>query len=134
LLDFSNADTSNNNFLTNFGGGIYAQNSGTFTLKSSTFSNLNHARSGGGVALGITQSEKPTIIPSNPTHEIENCTFTSNTANFGGGLYILDVDYLQIKGSVFQNNKVKYNNRTQNSGNGGAIFYTATGMYYYYMF
>ena len=46
-----------------------------------------------------------------------NCTFTANTATFGGGIYVNGVTVLSLTGCTFTSN-----GNANNLGNGGAVF------------
>jgi hypothetical protein len=96
-------------------------------LATSTFSNITHAKNGGAIYLSYSVSNKPNSFPLLATHKINNSTFTSNTAQFGGAVLISDIDYVQISSSTFDSNTAIHDKEETNAGLGGAIAYTATG-------
>ncbi len=79
------------------GAGLYVINSRSLELKDVNFSrNYSSAEYGGGAYI------------KNGTVEIENCTFTQNSANRdGGALYIKEAN-ATVKSSTFQENDANY--------------------------
>lgn len=88
-----------------FGGGMYASQSSSFTVSNCTFT-LNHANDGGG------------FFNEAPRGDLVNCIFQDNTAvDNGGGLYILGSS-LNVTNCIFSGNET---GDTYGPG-GGAIF------------
>jgi hypothetical protein len=88
-----------------FGGGIYASDSASFTVSNCTFK-LNHANDGGGFFIEAPQGE------------LINCIFQDNTAvDNGGGIYILGPT-LNVTNCIFSGNEAG----DTNGPGGGAIF------------
>jgi hypothetical protein len=90
-----------------FGGGMYASDSSSFTVSNCTFK-LNHANDGGG------------FLNEAPQGELINCIFQDNTAvDNGGGIYILGPS-LNVTNCIFSGNEA---GDTYGPA-GGAIFNT----------
>ena len=96
-LIFNNGDTSSSTTTADIeGGGIYVSNPTTFFLDGSKFENLNYAHYGGAIFMKFSASVKPSSIPIEPTWNIVSWNFTSNSAPFGGAVYVSDVDYVRF--------------------------------------
>ena len=69
----------------------------------------------------MTDNFKSDNIPNSAFWKITSSTFTSNSARYGGAIFIKNVDYVQITSSIFTNNAA-----VSDSGVGGE----AGGNYY----
>ncbi|MGD8765328.1 MAG: choice-of-anchor Q domain-containing protein, partial [Desulfobacteraceae bacterium] len=88
-----------------FGGGMYASETSSFTVSSCTFTS-NHANDGGG------------FFNEAPQGDLVNCIFQNNTAvDNGGGLYILGSS-LNVANCIFSGNEAG----DAYGPGGGAIF------------
>ena len=124
-LTFSNSNPSGSSLTQNLqGGGIYASNPATFFLDQSKFENLNYSQFGGAIYLAFSTTNKPSAIPSEPTWNITSSNFTSNSASFGGAVYVDDVDFVRFTSCKFTSNTaVILNNQ---GGDGAGLYYAAT--------
>lgn len=74
----------------------------------------------------LSSTFKGTSIPGTARYQLNSCTFTSNSAKFGGAAYISNPDYVQIQASTFSTNSAKAVSSV--GGNGGGVYYSSSGM------
>lgn len=109
-----------------YGSGISAMNMNYFRLNNSSFKQLNYGGFGGVIYLTVTAATRiPT--PSLPVYVIDSCSFESNSAHFGGAVYLDDVDYAMISSCKFLNNSVVTTD--SKGGYGGAIYFFTSGTF-----
>ena len=121
-------DTSDNQYTSDFGAGVYAEDSTDFVVESSTFENLTFAQAGGAIAIyktgSLTENDE---LPNSTYYTIKDSTFTSNLAYVGGAIYIYDTETVSISNCTFDSNKADLTDQEENSGFGGAILYHTSG-------
>lgn len=131
-LKMENSQTSNTVINEGYlGGAIYAENTESFSLTDSEFSNFNYAEQGGAIFLSFLSALKGSAIPSMPTFVVSSCTFTSNSAVKGGAIYVDNVDYAQISSCTFTSNTAVTDSNIGKDGEGGAIYYGSSGKSYF---
>ena len=95
-ITMTNSDTSNTQMNSNYyGSGMYVSNMNYFSLSSSSFTTLNYAGNGGAIYISDTTALR-TSYTTSPIYTLTSCTFTSNSAYFGGALYIDYTKYTSI--------------------------------------
>ena len=125
--------TSSQNFTSDFGAGVYAEDTTDFVVESSTFTNLTFGQAGGAIAIFKTGSLTESYeLPDTTYYTIRNSTFTSNIAFVGGAIYAYNIETVLISNCSFNSNKAVYNSTIDNSGLGGAIFYSTIGKYLWF--
>ena len=122
-----NSDTSNTQMNSNYyGSGMYVSNMDSFSLSSSSFTSLNYAGNGGVIYISDTTASR-TSYTTSPIYTLTSCTFTSNSAYFGGALYIDYTKYTSIVSWTFVSNSAVSSSSVSSSGSGGAIYYSSSG-------
>ena len=121
-------NTSSQEFTSDYGAGVYAEDTTEFVIESSTFENLTFAQFGGAIAIvktgSITEGDG---LPTTTYYTIKDSTFTSNIAQVGGAIYVYNTDTVSISNCSFYDNIANYDQAVENSGYGGSIFYYTTG-------
>lgn len=108
----------------NYGSSIYASNMDQFYLNDSSFTNINFGGYGGVLYLAMSLSQS--VALDSPTYIIENWIFTSNSAYFGGVLYLHNINYILVSSWTFLNNSAV--SIDSNGGFGGAIYYYSSSL------
>ena len=122
------SNTSSQEFTSDYGAGVYAEDTEEFVVESSTFENLTFAQFGGAIAIIKTSSlAEGDELPTKTYYTIKDSTFTSNIAQVGGAIYIYDTETVSISNCSFNGNIANYDQTVENSGYGGSIFYYTTG-------
>ena len=121
-------NTSSQEFTSDYGAGVYAEDTTEFVVESSTFENLTFAQFGGAIAIvktgSITEGDN---LPTTTYYTIKDSTFTSNIAQVGGAIYVYNTETVSISNCSFYDNIANYDQTVENSGYGGSIFYYTTG-------
>jgi predicted outer membrane repeat protein len=100
------------------GGGLSA-NSGTTTIRNSTF-DRNEANFGGAINVSKAFGNAPTV-------ELINSTLIGNSSKeFGGAIFVALDGALTVRSSTFTKNKADSDGNTMPGGNGGAIYHNAS--------
>jgi predicted outer membrane repeat protein len=128
-INVGNSDTTNTEITEELSGGsIHASNTESFSVSSSTFSNINFAKLGGAIYITYLASLKDGSIPATASFSIASTTFTSNAATKGGAIYVDNVDYAEIRSCTFTSNEANTETDfTDGNGEGGAIYYASSG-------
>ena len=106
------------------GGVIYAINIQAFIIIDSHFEGMNIAIEGGVIYLARLSSSLEFTGGIFMEITVRNSTFLSNSARFGGAIYLNNELYFDIESCVFDSNSAKQINGT--GGDGGAIYYYST--------
>ena len=126
-ITMTNSIATNTQMNSNYyGSGIFASNMNSFSLSSSTFTSLNYAGYGGAIYISDTSSSR-TSYATNPTYSINSWTFTSNSAYYGGAVYVDYVKYASFTSWTFTSNSAISSSSISASGSGGAIYYASAG-------
>ena len=108
------------------GSGIYGSSMNYFYLYNSSFTSLNYGTYGGAIyLLALNTSKNKTII--NPVYVFDLWNFESNSALFGGAVYLQEVEYATFKSWNFKNNSALSD--LEIGGTGGAIYYQSSTNY-----
>ena len=109
------------------GSGIYGSSMNYFYLHNSSFTSLNYGTYGGAIyLLTLNTSKNKTII--NPVYVFDLWNFESNSAFFGGAVYLEEVEYALFKSWNFKNNSAVSDSELE-GGIGGAIYYQSSTNY-----
>ena len=126
-ITMTNSDTSNNEINSNYyGSGMYVSNMNYFSLSCSSFTSLNYSGYGGAIYISDTLILR-TSYTTSPIYTLTSCTFISNSAYFGGALYIDYTKYTSIVSWTFESNSAVSSSSVSSSGSGGAIYYSSSG-------
>ena len=107
-----------------YGSAIYASNMDSFYLNDSSFSLINFGGYGG--VLYLAESLSQSVALNSPAYTIENWLFDSNSANFGGVIYLHNINYILILSWIFTNNSAI--STLSSGGFGGAIYYFSSSL------
>ena len=122
-----NTDTNSTNYNGDYyGGAIYATNMLSFTLTDSTFANINYAEKGGAVYLTMVKALLETNL-TEPRYWISSWNFTSNSALYGGAVYINNIDYVKFSNTIFDSNQAVV--LSKKGGQGEALYYESTSKF-----
>mmetsp|Transcript_42050 Transcript_42050/g.48770 ORF Transcript_42050/g.48770 Transcript_42050/m.48770 type:complete len:187 (-) Transcript_42050:1656-2216(-) len=95
-VSMTNSQTSSTSKIVNyFGSAIYASNMDSFSITNANFTSLNYGGYGGAVYLTDSSTTR-TAYASSPVYSITSCIFTSNSAYYGGAIYLDYVTYATI--------------------------------------
>lgn len=107
-----------------YGSAIYASNMDSFYLNSSCFTNIDFGGYGGVLYLAVSLS--PNAVLTSPAYIVKNWVFNSNSAYYGGVIYLHNINYILISSWRFINNSAVSINL--DGGFGGAIYYFSSGL------
>ena len=105
------------------GGAIYVSNPESFSVTENTFTDLDYAYQGGAIYMTMSSTARSSGIPNSPVCIIQSSSFISNTAKFGGAVYVSGVNYVQISNTSFTSNTAE---KDDVGGNGGALYYSSS--------
>ena len=110
------------------GGIIYGSNLQYLNIANTKFEGMTTANKGGVLYLtSIISSSKTTARDGDNEMLIQNWSFTSNSAKYGGAIYIENISYLDIESCTFYSNSAI--EEDSQGGHGGAIYYSSSGLY-----
>jgi predicted outer membrane repeat protein len=112
-VTISSSSLSNNQALTGNGGAVFLEGS-SLNVSSSSFVSNSAAGKGGAISAAktVTQVDEEDVVTISHL-EISSSSFTTNSSTEGGAIYILELNELDVRSCVFEENS--------SSGNGGAL-------------
>ena len=97
------------------------------THETSNFTSLNYGTYGGAIYLLVLNTSNNKKLIS-PIYVFDSWNFESNSALFGGAVYLQEVEYASFKSWSFKNNSA-VSDLDFGGGTGGAIYYLSSTNY-----
>ena len=129
-IAMTNINPNNINFKRNYYwmvSGIYGISMNYFYLYNSSFTSLNYGTYGGAIYLLVLNTSNNKKLIS-PIYVFDSWNFESNSALFGGAVYLQEVEYASFKSWSFKNNSA-VSDLDFGGGTGGAIYYLSSTNY-----